>query len=141
MEASEKNGRFVAYNRFLNMEYYILLTLGLVAGFLSGLIGIGGGIIIVPVLVYLIKMDQKMAQGTTLFMFMLPIGILGVFNYYKAGQVDFKSALIISLTFIIGSYLGSKTALNLDTKLVKQFFAGAIILVGLKMLKIGRAHV
>ena len=134
MEASEKNGRFVAYNRFLNMEYYILLTLGLVAGFLSGLIGIGGGIIIVPVLVYLIKMDQKMAQGTTLFMFMLPIGILGVFNYYKAGQVDFKSALIISLTFIIGSYLGSKTALNLDTKLVKQFFAGAIILVGLKML-------
>lgn len=134
MEASEKNGRFVAYNRFLNMEYYILLTLGLVAGFLSGLIGIGGGIIIVPVLVYLIKMDQKMAQGTTLFMFMLPIGILGVYNYYKAGQVDFKSALIISLTFIIGSYLGSKTALNLDTKLVKQFFAGAIILVGLKML-------
>ncbi len=116
------------------MEYYILLTLGLVAGFLSGLIGIGGGIIIVPVLVYLIKMDQKMAQGTTLFMFMLPIGILGVYNYYKAGQVDFKSALIISLTFIIGSYLGSKTALNLDTKLVKQFFAGAIILVGLKML-------
>ena len=134
MEASEKNGRFVTHNRFLKMEYYILLTLGLVAGFLSGLIGIGGGIIIVPVLVYLIKMDQKMAQGTTLFMFMLPIGILGVFNYYKAGQVDFKSALIISLTFIIGSYLGSKTALNLDTKLVKQFFAGAIILVGLKML-------
>lgn len=113
---------------------YVLLVLGLVAGFLSGLIGIGGGIIIVPVLVYILHMDQKMAQGTTLFMFMLPIGILGVYNYYKAGQVDFKSALIISLTFILGSYLGSKTALTIDTKIVKQIFAVAIILVGIKML-------
>ena len=104
------------------------------AGFLSGLIGIGGGIIIVPVLVYMLHMDQKMAQGTTLFMFMLPIGILGVYNYYKAGQVDFKSALIISITFILGSYLGSKTALTIDTKIVKQIFAVAIILVGIKML-------
>lgn len=113
---------------------YILLALGLVAGFLSGLIGIGGGIIIVPVLVYALHMDQKMAQGTTLFMFMLPIGILGVYNYYKAGQVDFKSALIISITFILGSYLGSKSALTIDTKIVKQIFAIAIILVGIKML-------
>ncbi|MFM2102244.1 MAG: hypothetical protein RIR05_1230 [Bacteroidota bacterium] len=113
---------------------YVLLALGLVAGFLSGLIGIGGGIIIVPVLVYMLHMDQKMAQGTTLFMFMLPIGILGVYNYYKAGQVDFKSALIISITFILGSYLGSKTALTIDTKIVKQIFAVAIILVGIKML-------
>ena len=113
---------------------YILLALGLVAGFLSGLIGIGGGIIIVPVLVYALHMDQKMAQGTTLFMFMLPIGILGVYNYYKAGQVDFKSALIISITFILGSYLGSKSALTIDTKIVKQIFAMAIILVGIKML-------
>ncbi len=113
---------------------YVLLALGLLAGFLSGLIGIGGGIIIVPVLVYMLHMDQKMAQGTTLFMFMLPIGILGVYNYYKAGQVDFKSALIISITFILGSYLGSKTALTIDTKIVKQIFAVAIILVGIKML-------
>jgi len=113
---------------------YVLLALGLVAGFLSGLIGIGGGIIIVPVLVYMLHMDQKMAQGTTLFMFMLPIVILGVYNYYKAGQVDFKSALIISITFILGSYLGSKTALTIDTKIVKQIFAVAIILVGIKML-------
>lgn len=112
----------------------ILLTLGLVAGFLSGLIGIGGGIIIVPVLVYLLQMNQKMAQGTTLFMFMLPIGILGVYNYYKQGQVDFKSALIICATFVIGSYYGSKTALAIDTKLVKQIFGAMIILIGLKML-------
>ena len=112
----------------------ILLALGLVAGFLSGLIGIGGGIVIVPVLVYLLAMDQKTAQGTTLFMFMLPIGILGVYNYYKAGHVDFKSAAIVAATFIVGSYFGSKTAIAIDTKVVKQIFAVAIILIGIKML-------
>lgn len=111
----------------------LLLSVGLVAGFLSGLIGIGGGIVIVPVLVYFLSMNQKAAQGTTLFMFMLPIGFLGVYNYYKQGQIDIKSALIMCLTFIIGSYFGSKTALNLDTKLVKQIFGAMIILIGIKM--------
>ena len=112
----------------------MLLLIGAFAGFLSGLIGVGGGIVIVPFLVYALSMNQKMAQGTTLFMFMLPIGILGVYNYYKEGMVDFKSALIISITFIVGSYLGSKTALAIDTKLVKQIFGAMIILIGIKML-------
>lgn len=112
----------------------LLLSVGLVAGFLSGLIGIGGGVVIVPVLVYFLHMNQKAAQGTTLFMFMLPIGFLGVYNYYKQGQMDMKSALIMCLTFIIGSYFGSKTALTLDTKLIKQVFGAFIILIGLKML-------
>jgi len=112
----------------------ILLALGLVAGFLSGLIGIGGGIVIVPVLVYILAMDQKTAQGTTLCMFLLPIGILSVYNYNKAGNVDFKSAAIIATTFLVGSYFGSKTAIAIDTKLVKQIFAVSIILIGIKML-------
>jgi uncharacterized protein len=112
----------------------ILLAIGLLAGYLSGLIGIGGGIVIVPVLVYLLQMNQKTAQGTTLFMFLLPIGILGVINYHKAGHVDFKTAAIIAVTFIIGSYFGSKTAVSIDTKLVRQIFAVSIILIGIKML-------
>lgn len=112
----------------------ILLAVGLFAGFLSGLIGIGGGIVIVPVLVYFLSYNQKMAQGTTLFMFLLPIGILGVFNYYKQGQVDIKSALIMCATFVVGSYFGSKTALAIDTKLVKQIFGAMIVLIGIKML-------
>ena len=70
----------------------ILLLIGLIAGFFSGLIGIGGGVIIVPVLVYAMHMNQISAQGTTLFMFLLPIGILSVWNYYKAGQVEFHSS-------------------------------------------------
>ena len=98
----------------------ILLIIGLIAGFFSGLIGIGGGIIIVPALVYILSMDQKTAQGTTLFMFMFPIGLLAVLNYYKAGNTDYKSAAIMATTFIIGAYFGGKSAIAIDTKLIKQ---------------------
>ena len=112
----------------------ILLVIGLIAGFLSGLVGIGGGIIIVPVLVYLLNMDQKTAQGTTIFMFLLPIGLLSVYNYYKAGNIDFKFAAIMAITFFVGSYFGSKTAITVDTKIIKQIFAVVMILVGIKML-------
>jgi uncharacterized protein len=116
------------------VEILILLAVGLIAGFLSGLIGIGGGIVIVPVLVYLLNMNQKMAQGTTLFMFLFPIGILGVYNYYKGGYVDFKTALIIGLTFFIGSYYGAKTVIAVDTKIIKQIFGAMLVLMGIKML-------
>jgi uncharacterized protein len=112
----------------------ILLVVGLLAGFVSGLIGIGGGIIMVPMLVYFLAFDQKTAQGTTLMMFILPISIFGVYTYYKAGHVDIKTALVMGLTFMIGSYLGSKTAITLDTKVVRQIFAAAIILIGIRML-------
>lgn len=115
-------------------EILILLAIGLIAGFLSGLVGIGGGIVIVPVLVYLMNMNQKMAQGTTLFMFLFPIGILGVYNYHKGGYIDMKTALIIAATFFIGSYFGSKTVIGIDTKVVKQVFGAMLVLVGLKML-------
>jgi uncharacterized protein len=112
----------------------VLLTVGLAAGFLSGMVGIGGGIIIVPVLVYFLGFTQHQAQGTTLFMFMLPIGILGVMNYHKQGYVDYKTALIICTTFVLGSFFGSKLAISLDQKLVKQIFAVILVLLGIKML-------
>ncbi len=112
----------------------ILLAVGLAAGFLSGMVGIGGGIIIVPVLVYFLGFTQHQAQGTTLFMFLLPIGILGVMNYHKQGFVDYKTALIICSTFIFGSYFGSKLSISLDQKTVKQIFGAIIILMGAKML-------
>jgi len=115
-------------------EILILLVVGLFAGFLSGLIGIGGGIVIVPILVYLLNFNQKTAQGTTLFMFLFPIGILGVYNYYKGGFLDYKTALIMAGTFVLGSYFGSKVVLSIDTRLVKQIFGAFIILIGLKML-------
>ena len=112
----------------------ILLAVGFAAGFLSGMVGIGGGIIIVPVLVYFLGFTQHQAQGTTLFMFLLPIGILGVLNYHKQGYVDYKTALIICTTFVFGSYFGSKLSISLDQKTVKQIFGAIIILLGAKML-------
>ena len=113
---------------------FILLAVGLLAGFLSGMVGIGGGIIIVPVLVYFLGFTQHQAQGTTLFMFLLPIGILGVMNYHKQGYVDYKTALIICSTFVFGSYFGSKLAISLDQKTIKQIFGAVIIILGAKML-------
>lgn len=112
----------------------LLLGIGLIAGYMSGLIGIGGGIVIMPLLIYVVSMNQKLAQGTTLFMFMMPISILSVYNYHKAGYVDFKTAAIMAITFLVGSYFGSKTAVAIDTRLMKQIFAVIIILVGVKML-------
>lgn len=116
-----------------NNALFALLAVGLVAGFLSGLVGIGGGIIIVPVLVYY-GFSQQLAQGTVLFMFLLPIGILGVMNYYQKGYVDFKTAFIIGSTFVAGSYFGSRLAVSVDQMLLKKIFGVFIILIGLKLL-------
>ena len=112
----------------------ILLAVGVAAGFLSGLVGIGGGIIVVPVLVYFLGFTQHQAQGTVLFMFLLPIGILGIMNYHKAGHVDYKTALIMATTFVFGSYFGSRLAISLDQKMIKQIFGAIMILLGAKML-------
>jgi hypothetical protein len=85
-------------------------------------------------LVYLLGFEQHKAQGTSLFMFLFPIGILGVMNYYKKGFVDIKTALVICTTFILGSFLGSKFSLSLDQNVVKRIFGGVFMLVALKML-------
>ncbi len=112
----------------------ILLAVGLIAGALSGMVGIGGGIIIVPALVYFLGFSQHQAQGTVLFMFLLPIGILGVMNYYNAGHIDFKTAFIIASTFVIGSYFGSKISISIDQQTLKKVFGVIILLLSLKMI-------
>lgn len=111
----------------------ILLVLGLLAGVLSGMIGIGGGVIIVPALVYFIGYSQHQAQGTVLFMFLIPIGILGVFNYYQAGHIEFKTAMIMATTFIVGSYLGSKMAISIDQATLKKVFGFILLVISIKM--------
>lgn len=111
-----------------------LLFVGLFAGFLSGMVGVGGGIVIVPVLVYFLGLTQHQAQGTVLFMLLLPIGILGVFNYYKSGNVDIKYAFIIASTFVVGSYFGSKLAISLEQEVVKKIFGCTMLLISLKMI-------
>jgi len=111
-----------------------LLAIGLFAGLLSSTVGIGGGIVIVPALVFLFAMSQKMAQGTSLAMLLPPIGVLAVVNYYKAGYVDFKVAAILCIAFIAGSYFGSKLALNLPETAIKKIFGVFLMAIALKYL-------
>jgi uncharacterized protein len=112
----------------------IILLVGLAAGILSGSVGVGGGIIIVPALVYFLGFDQHRAQGTSLGLLMLPVGFLAVFNYYKKGHVDFKIIGILCAGFIIGGFLGSKLALNLPESAMKKVFAVLMMVIAGKML-------
>ncbi len=112
----------------------ILLLIGLAAGAMSGLVGVGGGIIIVPCLVFFLGFSQKLAQGTSLGILLLPIGILGAMQYHKQGFIDFKVIAVISVAFFFGSFLGSKLALSLSQENIKKIFAVVMLLVAIKML-------
>ena len=112
----------------------ILITIGLVAGMLSGLIGVGGGIIIVPALMFFVGFTQKEAQGTSLGLLLLPIGILAVVNYYNKGLIDVKVVGIMAASFIIGGFLGSKIALAISEDALKKIFAFVLFYTGFKML-------
>jgi uncharacterized membrane protein YfcA len=111
----------------------ILILIGLTAGILGGMIGIGGGIVMIPMMVLMLAMDQKMAQGTSVAIMLPPIGILAVYNYYKAGYVNVKYAAIIAAAFIIGGYFGSKIALGIPTDVTKKIFAVIMVLIAVKM--------
>lgn len=107
----------------------LLMCIGLTAGVLSGLIGIGGGIIMVPLLL-LMGFTQQQAQGTSLAALLPPVTLLAVLNYHKAGFVDWRFAIIISIVFVVGGYFGSKMAINIDQKILKKVFAVTLLLIG-----------
>ena len=111
---------------------YVLLGLG--AGCLSGLIGIGGGVIIVPALIFGFGFSQHEAQGTTLGLLVPPIGILAAWTYYQQGYVDVKVAAFICLGFFLGGLLGAKLATNLSAVFLEKVFGVALLLIALKMI-------
>ncbi len=112
----------------------ILVLIGIVTGVMAGMLGIGGAVVMIPALVYIIGMGQQDAQGTSLAVMLPPIGIIAAYNYYKAGHVDIKYAIILAVTFIIGTYFGSKIALNLPQPVLKKIFGILLLLVAAKML-------
>src|SRR5215216_6066084 len=119
----------------MNTETIILLLIiGLFAGTMSGLIGIGGGIVIVPALVLFLGFSQYQAQGTSLGLLLLPVGILAVINYYNKGFIDLKVVGIMCAAFVIGGWLGSKLALSLSQEAVKKIFAIVLFYTAFKML-------
>ncbi|MFN6378799.1 MAG: sulfite exporter TauE/SafE family protein [Flavobacteriales bacterium] len=115
----------------------ILVFIGVCAGMLSGFVGVGGGMIIVPGLVFLLGASQLSAQGTSLAVIMLPVGIFGVMNYYKAGHINLSFALIIALAFVLGSYIGSKYALKVPEHKIKFLFGLFLLYISIKMIYSG----
>jgi uncharacterized membrane protein YfcA len=129
-------------NKKLKMDtqtIIILLMIGLVAGMLGGVVGVGGGIVIVPALVYFLGFNQHTAQGTSLGLIMLPVGILGFLQYYyscqKAGTpINFNVIGILAIAFVVGSFFGSKIALSVSQDILKKCFAILLVVVAIKML-------
>jgi uncharacterized protein len=112
----------------------ILIVIGIITGFMAGMLGIGGAIIMIPALVFFLGITQQTAQGTSLAVMLPPIGILAAYNYYKAGHVNIWFAVILAVFFLVGSYFGSKLALNMPQALLKKIFGILLLLVAAKML-------
>ena len=112
----------------------LLIIVGLAAGVLSGMVGVGGGIIVVPALVIFLGFSQHQAQGTSLGLLLLPVGILAVMNYYNKGFIDIKVVAIMSIAFILGGWLGSKLSLSLPQDTVKKIFAVVLFYTAFRMM-------
>ncbi|MBU2540892.1 MAG: TSUP family transporter [Candidatus Omnitrophica bacterium] len=116
----------------ISILLYILI--GLFAGAISGLIGIGGGIVIVPALIYLFRFSQHAAQGTTLAMLIPPIGILAALTYYKQGHVNLPVAGFICLGFVIGGFLGAKFAVGFSEPVLRKIFGACLLVIASYMI-------
>ncbi|MDD4155254.1 MAG: TSUP family transporter [Candidatus Cloacimonetes bacterium] len=115
-------------------EIIILIVIGLFSGILSGVLGIGGGLVIVPALVFFLKITQHEAQGTTLALMLPPITLLSTYAYYKAGHLNLKVIVFVSIGFFIGGLFGGKIAVAINAFMLKKIFAVLLIAVALNML-------
>tara|TARA_B100000927_G_C16203437_1_gene364511 strand:- start:47 stop:442 length:396 start_codon:yes stop_codon:yes gene_type:complete len=115
----------------------LLSSIGIFAGILSGFVGVGGGIVIVPGLVFLLGLTQHEAQGTSLFVLAMPVVWLGLMNYWRDGNVQWKFGLIVAITFFAGAYFGSKLSLKLSPNVVKLLFGILMALVSIKLILSG----
>lgn len=117
-----------------HVEWLLFIILGLAAGAASGIVGIGGGVIIVPALIFLFGFSQKLAQGTTLALLVPPIGILAAWSYYKQGNVNISAASFIVVGFVIGSFLGARYISHLSNATATRIFALFLIAIAIRML-------
>lgn len=112
----------------------ILIIIGFATGVLGGMVGVGGGVILVPALVFILGFSQLDAQGTSLALIMFPVGLLAVVQYYKQGHVDFNIVFLLAIGFVIGSFFGSKISLSIPQQTVKRIFAILMLVIAVKML-------
>ena len=111
----------------------LLIVIGFIAGGLGGMVGLGGGIILIPALILIMKLDQQTAQGTSIAVMLPPIGLFAVYNYYKAGYVNTKYAMIIVAAFMVGGYFGSLLALKLSPDVMRKVFSVLLVIIAVKM--------
>lgn len=116
------------------MEILLFLILGLAVGILSGLIGIGGGVLFTPALIYIFGFSQYQAQGTTLALLVPPIGILGAWTYYQKGYVNVPAAALICIGFVLGGLLGANLAVGISETLLRRIFGLAMLGISVRML-------
>jgi uncharacterized protein len=114
--------------------YFILVIIGLTVGMITGTFGLGGGLLLVPALIFFIGMDQHTAQGTSVAIMLLPVGMFAFLTYYKAGYVNIKYAFAIAVAFIVGSYFGSIISLNISEHLLRKLFGAVIFLMAIKFI-------
>lgn len=112
----------------------ILIVIGILSGILAGVFGVGGAIIVIPALVVILGLSQHNAQGTSLAFMLPPVGILATWNYWKAGHVDWKIALVLSLTFVVGAYFGSRLSINISDKMLRKMFGILMMVMAIKMI-------
>lgn len=110
------------------------MVIGLLAGVVSGFIGVGGGIVVVPMLIFFLGLTQHQAQGTSLALMLPPIGILACYNYYNTGNLNVGYAVVIALFFVAGGYFGSKMSLKLSPEVVKFTFGLLMLYVSARMI-------
>lgn len=111
----------------------LLIFIGLIAGILSGFFGIGGGVIIVPALIYICGFSQLKAQGTSLAILLPPVGILAFIQYYKRGNVDIRAGMIIAIALVLGSVIGSRFVQNISPNILRKGFAVFMVVISVKM--------
>ncbi|MBK9249942.1 MAG: sulfite exporter TauE/SafE family protein [Ignavibacteria bacterium] len=111
----------------------IIALIGIVGGVLSGFLGLGGAVIIIPALVFILGYSQQMAQGTTLLMLVMPVGSLAAYQYYKAGNADIKTALILGAAFFISAYVSAKYVTHIPQEMLRKIFAVVLVVIAVKM--------
>jgi uncharacterized membrane protein YfcA len=116
----------------MNIALYLLV--GLLGGVVSGMLGIGGGIVMVPALAFLFGLSQHQAQGTTLALMVPPIGLLAAWTYYKAGFVDLKIAAFVCLGFFFGGLIGAKLVVGLPEPILRKIFGIALLIIAIKII-------
>lgn len=116
------------------MQWLLLMVIGIAGGLIGGMFGVGGGIIVVPLLVLWLGFSQHMAQGTMVFIFLLPTSILGFWAYHKAGNIDIPAAILVSIGMVLGTWIGAAYAQQVPAPLLKRMFGIVMILAGLKLI-------